>query len=196
MRVPVLPAAAFLALSIDAGIPPASPAQTAEGDRSRPVSMALDLGPMLTGTFEGTTPGNNMKAVLTVTGAVSPSDNYSLALRVTGKYSDAGVREQGLLNLQNAGRSIVLQYTPHFDPGVGMLSQDFLQFTPEEERSTCSFDVKPRGDGYVGETIGSSTCARAIRGAVGKWSFEVEPGTVRIRNNESGETLRFKRTAK
>ncbi len=189
MKVPMLTAAAFLALAMGA-------AQTPEGARANPVSLALDLGPMLTGTFEGTTPGNALKAVLTVTGAVSPSDNYSLALRVTGTYADAGVREQGLLNLQNAGRSIVLQYTPHFDPGVGILSQDFLQFTPEEERSTCSFDVKPRGDGYFGETTGSSTCARAIRGAVGKWSFEVEPGTVRIRNSGSGETLRFKRVAK
>jgi hypothetical protein len=53
----------------------------------------------------------------------------------------------------------------------------------------------PKGDGFYGETVGS-TCARAIRGALGKWTFEVEPGSMRIRNTASGETLRFKRVEK
>jgi hypothetical protein len=35
-----------------------------------------------------------------------------------------------------------------------------------------------------------------MRGAVGKWTIEVEPGSIRIRNVKSGETLRFKRVSK
>jgi hypothetical protein len=35
-----------------------------------------------------------------------------------------------------------------------------------------------------------------MRGAVGKWSLEVEPGMVRVRNVDSGETLRWKKTEK
>jgi hypothetical protein len=31
--------------------------------------------------------------------------------------------------------------------------------------------------------------------AIGKWTFEVEPGSVRLRSSDSGETLRFKRVS-
>ena len=34
-----------------------------------------------------------------------------------------------------------------------------------------------------------------MRGAIGKWRVELEPGSIRLRNVESGETLRFKKTA-
>jgi hypothetical protein len=56
--------------------------------------------------------------------------------------------------------------------------------------------MKPKGDGFIGETLGTTTCARAIRGAIGKWSLEIEPGNMRIRNTDSGQTLRFKQTGK
>jgi hypothetical protein len=35
-----------------------------------------------------------------------------------------------------------------------------------------------------------------MRGAVGKWSVETEPGSIRVRNVDSGETLRWKRVGK
>jgi hypothetical protein len=35
-----------------------------------------------------------------------------------------------------------------------------------------------------------------MRGALKKWTVEIEPGSMRIRNVESGETLRFKRVSK
>jgi hypothetical protein len=35
-----------------------------------------------------------------------------------------------------------------------------------------------------------------MRGAVGKWSLELEPASVRVRNVDSGETLRFQRIGK
>ena len=38
--------------------------------------------------------------------------------------------------------------------------------------------------------------ALAMQGAVGKWSLETEPGMVRVRNVDSGETLRWKKTEK
>jgi hypothetical protein len=56
--------------------------------------------------------------------------------------------------------------------------------------------MAPRGDGYEGETMGSTSCTRAIHGVTGKWTLEVEPGAIRLRNVESGETLRFQRAAR
>ena len=47
----------------------------------------------------------------------------------------------------------------------------------------------------AGETMGSTTCAQAIHGAMGKWTIEIEPGSIRLRNAQSGETLRFQRAS-
>lgn len=150
---------------------------------------------MLTGTYQGSTPGNALKAIVTGTVSPSPSNEFNLPVQVTGKYGDTNVRLQGVMHLENQGRSVLLQYIPHFDPVVGGTTAQ-LQFTPRELESACNFDVNPRGDGYFGETVGSTTCVLAIRGAVGKWSFEVEPGSIRIRNSGTGETLRFRRVSK
>jgi hypothetical protein len=179
-----------------AGASPASAATPPEQTRATTASEVLNLASMLTGTFEGSTPGNELAVI--VTGTVSPATTtvYNLPIRVTGKYQDAGVREQGVIRLENQGRSVLLTYLPHFDPTAGLISSEALSFTPRELEAACNFDVVPRGDGFYGQTLGQTTCARAIHGAVGKWSFEVEPGSVRIRNAGTGETLRFRRTSK
>jgi hypothetical protein len=209
MKTPQIAAGAFLVLTLAAGCSSSAgtapstsstgassqSASTPPENRERPVNAVVDIGPMLTGTFQGSTPGNNLTAI--TTGTLSPTNGsiFNLTMRVTGTYMDSGVREQGVIHLENQGRTVSLQYIPHFDPAVGMITSDALQFTPRELESACNFDVKPRGDGYVGETVGTTTCARAIRGAVGKWSFEVEPGSIRIRSSDTGETLRFKRVS-
>jgi len=178
------------------GAPPAGAATAPQATRETTASEVLNLASMLTGTFEGSTPGNQLAVI--VTGTVSPSTAtiYNLPVRVTGKYQDAGVREQGVIRLENQGKSVSLTYIPHFDPTAGLISSEALAFTPRELEAACNFDVVPRGDGFYGQTLGQTTCARAIRGAVGKWSFEVEPGSIRIRNAGTGETLRFRRTSK
>lgn len=164
--------------------------------RERTASAAFDLASMLTGTFQGTTPGNDLRVV--VTSALDPSSAtaYSLPVRVTGKYRDEAVRQQGVIRLENQGRAVSLTFVPHFDPTVGLTSVDALRFTQQELEAACNFDVVARGDGFFGQTLGSTMCARAIRGAVGRWSLEVEPGSIRIRNSETGETLRFRRISK
>jgi hypothetical protein len=86
-------------------------------------------------------------------------------------------------------------YIPHFDPTVSALSTNVARFTDEEANAACGLVMDPKGDGFAGETVGS-TCARAIRGAIGKWTIEVDPATIRIRNVKTGETLRFKKVSK
>ena len=75
------------------------------------------------------------------------------------------------------------------------MSANAARFSEEEANAACGLVMDAKGDGFAGETVGT-TCARAIRGAIGKWSIEVEPGSMRIRNTKSGETLRFKRVEK
>ena len=61
--------------------------------------------------------------------------------------------------------------------------------------AACGLTLLPRGDGFAGETPGS-TCAAALRGVIGKWTVELEPGSIRLRDVKSGETLRFNRVSK
>ena len=184
--------ALLLALVLAAiAAPVALRAQTPE---SR-ANQSLALGGMLTGNWEGSTPGNSLHLVILSVTSPAPGSVFNVSVQVTGKYQDTAVREQGVMRLENQGRVVYLTYLPHFDPTIGTLSTDVLRFTPRELEAACNFDVAPRGDGFAGTTTGS-TCARAIRGAVGKWSFEVEPGSLRIRNVGTGETLRFKKASR
>lgn len=154
----------------------------------------FELSTMLSGTFQGSTPGNDIR--LTIRSATTdPSHLYDLYVQAAGKYQGRNIRQQGLIRLESQGKGVYFGYIPHFDPGVSSLSSDVARFTESEANAACGLVMEPRGDGFAGETVGS-TCIRAIRGATGKWTIEVEPGSIRIRSVKSGETLRFKRLEK
>lgn len=155
---------------------------------------ALELAKLLSGTFQGTTPGNDLRMDLrpVVTDAEHPFD---LFLEVSGKYQGESLRRQGLLRFENQGRDVYLGYIPHFDATVTSMSANATQFTSSEANAACGFHLAPQGDGFSGETSGAS-CAFALRGASGKWTVELEPGQIRVRNAGSGETLRFRRVTK
>jgi hypothetical protein len=149
---------------------------------------------ILSGTFKGTTPGNELR--LDLRSVTTDSDHlYDMFLECSGKYQGANVRRQGLLRLESQGGKVYLGYIPHFDPTVSALSPEANRFTESEANAACGLTLVPRGDGFVGETPGS-TCAAAIRGALGKWTIEIEPGSIRLREVKSGETLRFSRVTK
>jgi hypothetical protein len=154
----------------------------------------IELSQMLSGTFRGSTPGNDL--TLTIRSVTTdPSHLYDLYLQASGKYQGTNVRQQGLIRLESQGKSVYFGYIPHFDPTVSSMSASAARFSEEEANAACGLVMEPKGDGFDGETVGS-TCVRAIRGAFGKWTIEVEPGSMRIRNVKSGETLRFKRVSK
>lgn len=157
-------------------------------------SRAYDLAAILSGTFQGSTPGNDLRLDLRPV----PTDSqhpYDLFLEVAGKYQGQLVRRQGVLRIEQQGQHVYLGYIPHFDETVTALSPNAARFTDEEAGAACSLTIDPRGDGFAGETSGAS-CTFALRGARGKWSVEVEPGSIRLRETTTGETLRFRRTGK
>jgi hypothetical protein len=150
-----------------------------------------DIAAILSGTFEGSTPGNHLRLDIRNL-ALDPQYPYDYFLAVTGQFEKDNVHQQGVIRLERQGKDVYFTYIPHFSPTVTALSQDAGRFTESELSAACSFIMKPVGDGFGGETLGSTACALAMRGAVGKWTVEVEPGNMRIRNVASGETLRFK----
>jgi hypothetical protein len=157
-------------------------------------NQAYEFSAMLSGMWQGSTPGNELQLQIR-SATTDPSHLYDLYVQTSGKYQGQNVRQQGLIRLEPQGRSVYFGYIPHFDPTVSALSTDVGRFTDEEANAACGLVLDPRGDGFAGETVGS-TCARAIRGALGKWTIEVEPGSIRIRSVKSGETLRFKKVGK
>jgi hypothetical protein len=182
----------FLAAALAAGAVLAAAGMPARATASS--NPALDLAQILSGTFQGTTPGNELRLDLrpVTTDLEHP---YDLFLEVAGKYQGQNVRRQGVVRMETAGKDVYFGYIPHFDPTVTAMSSDATRFTPSETNAACGFHLKPLGDGFTGETSGSS-CAVALRGVVGKWTIELEPGGIRLRSVENGETLRFRRVSK
>lgn len=181
------PLTAFFALA--AVLAAAAPVRAATPDR------IFEIASILQGRFEGSTPGNELRLQMS-TVTIDPSHPFDVFVQVTGRYQGDSVRQQGVIRLESQGQDIYFTYIPHFDPSITVLSNDVGRFTERELTSACSFTVTPRGDGFAGDTLGITACALAMRGAIGKWSVELEPGNLRFRNVESGETLRFKQAAR
>lgn len=158
-------------------------------------TRVYQISSMLSGTYEGATPGNHLMLRLSPV-TLEPARPYDLFLSVTGQFEKDNILQQGVIRLETQGKDVYFTYIPHFNSQVTALSNDAGRFTERELSSACSFIMNPKGDGFTGDTLGSTTCALAMRGAIGKWVVEVEPGTVRVRNTDSGETLRFKKTSK
>jgi hypothetical protein len=151
------------------------------------------ISSQLSGIFEGITPGNHLTLNLSPV-TLEPARPYDLFLSVTGRFENDNVYQQGVIRLETQGKDVYFTYIPHFNPTVTALSADAGRFTERELSSACSFVMNPKGDGFTGETLGTTSCALAMRGAIGKWSLEIEPAGIRVRNNDSGETLRFRKT--
>jgi hypothetical protein len=181
MKLSILRATAF-ALLLAAALPAAA------------ADAVFDVASILSGTFNGSTPGNDLRLDLrTVT--TDSQHLYDLFFECTGKYQGQNVRRQGLLRLEAQGPNVYLGYIPHFDATVTALSPEAARFTENEANAACGLVLNARGDGFAGETPGAS-CAMALRGAQGKWTIEIEPGSIRVREVKTGETLRFKRVTK
>ena len=154
-----------------------------------------DLAAILSGTFQGTTPGNELRLDLRPVAGTDLEHRYDLFLEATGKYQGENVRRQGLLRLERQVRSAYVGYIPHFDATVTSLSAQATRFSESEANAACGFTLLAQGDGFAGEVPGG-TCAFALRGVTGKWTIELEPGSIRLRDVKSGETLRFRRNTK
>ena len=64
-----------------------------------------DIATMISGTYEGTTPGNELR--LTIRSVTTdPSHLYDLFLQATGKYQGENVRQQGLIRLESQGNGV------------------------------------------------------------------------------------------
>lgn len=100
---------------------------------------------------------------------------YQFTVTIQGRYNRSNVQLTGALGIQPQGESARL-----------------LWITPRQ--NDCQVDIHPAGDGFEGTTVGGA-CQLAFQNPTpGRWEFQTEPGSLRVRNVESGETLRFRKS--
>ncbi len=133
----------------------------------------VGLARQMAGHYEAVAgPGNKLRVI------VQPArpfvDEQRLTVTVQGRYSGNNVRFDGFLSLQPQGDSVRL---------IWLMRRG----------SDCQVDIHPAGDGFEGTTL-PGTCQTAFQNPTpGKWEFQIEPGSFRIRSVETGETLRFRK---
>ena len=134
----------------------------------------VGLGKQLAGNYAGVAgPGNNLRIVVQPARPVPDEQRFSVT--VQGKYNGDNIRFEGFLSLQPQGDGVRLLW-------VTRRSAD------------CQADIHPAGDGFEGVTA-AGACQTAFQNPTpGKWEFQTEPGSFRLRNVETGETLRFRKT--
>jgi len=88
-----------------------------------------DIASLLSGTFEGATPGNHLRLDLR-TLSIDPQHPFDLFLTVTGQFEKDNIPQQGVIRLERQGADIYFTYIPHFDPATWTLKIDGLVERP------------------------------------------------------------------
>ncbi len=132
----------------------------------------VGLARQLAGNYEGVAgPGNKLQIVVQPARPVLQEQRFNVT--VEGKYNGNNVRFDGFLSMDPQGETVRLIWATR--------------------RSDCQVDIHPAGDGFEGVTL-PGTCQTAFQNPTpGKWEFQTEPGSIRLRSLETGETLRFRK---
>jgi hypothetical protein len=131
------------------------------------------LANQLVGHYDGIAgPANKLRVI--VQPARPSIDEQRLTVTVQGTYNGNNVQFDGFLRLEPQGNSARL---------IWLMRRG----------NDCQVDIHPEGDGFVGVSL-PANCQTAFQNPTpGKWEFQTEPGSFRLRNVESGETLRFRK---
>jgi hypothetical protein len=133
----------------------------------------VGLARQLVGHYDGVAgPGNKLRVIIQ---PARPSiDEQRLTVTVQCTYNGNNVRFDGFLNLEPQGSSARLTWLA-------------------KRGNDCQVDIHPEGDGFVGVTL-ENTCQTAFQSPTpGKWEFQMEPASFRLKSVETGETLRFRK---
>lgn len=140
-------------------------------------SGVLDLATMLTGRWQAE--GSDLTLDIASAGANTSGQVFNLFASTTGRLGDRSVSERAVLHLEWEGGDVQVSVIPR-GPTVTALSPEVTQVSEAELRAACTFIMVPTRSGYVGETRGGETCARAIQGAVGQWRIEATREILRL----------------
>lgn len=155
---------------------------------SRHISLVAAAS-LLSGRFEGAGAGNDLALELQRLRDPRVS-SVTLLVTVSGVYKGVSFERSDRLRVSSLGTSLEGSYRPDVDPNVERLASPVKRSGKDRNRRVCSVPFKPKGDGFIAET----SCGDLFPGGNGRWTIELQPGTIRLRSLASSETLEFSRT--
>jgi hypothetical protein len=160
---------------------------------------AWNLATLLSGRFQAEGPGNDATLSIGAGGTLS-GQRFDLIASTRGRLGDRTVTHQGVIHLESQGGGALVSYIPRFDPTLSEISPDAGRITATELSSACTFSMVPWEQGYAGETVGTTSCVRALGGSPGTWRFEVQPDMIRVtrpgERQGAGEVVVFRRSGR
>lgn len=155
-------------------------------------TSAWSVASLISGTYRAE--GSDLRLDISGADTAVGSEGINLFARASGRYGERTVSEQGVLRVENQAGDVMLAYIPRFNPTVTALSPGATDVSAAEINSACTVYLGPSGQGYAGTTSGTTSCARAIGGAVGEWGVEVQPGVIRF-TSRGQEPIVFRKTS-
>lgn len=168
----------IVSVVLAAGVLAAAPALLAQVDEP-----SVDLSKLLQGRYNGVAgPGNQLHLVVQPKSA-GANGTFVYDLTIQGQYEAKTISIFGSLKVEREGKAARLTWR-NADSGASRGAQ-----------RACDFPMKRVGDAFDGQTL-RDQCMTALQlPTPGTWSLHVEPGTITIKSQETGETLRFARSA-
>lgn len=177
-----------------------APALCAQEKSPRPKGPVAALADVLSGTLQGSSPGNDLTIVSSHAATATPQ-LAKLDVRVTGTYQGDAVLLRGIWRISDQGGVVWLVFIPGVDSSEAARRFSDSTFSPTDLAAGCWAVLMPRGRAFEGAIRTFPNCRDAIQaGAVQSveknWSVRFGEDGVRFHDSETDETLSFARVPK
>src|SRR5215470_1291378 len=95
----------FAALLIVSLATPRCASNTARGGAASAANPMANFSSMMSGTFRGSTPGNDLMLDVKNTGFRASTDVFDMFVTASGRYQGTNVRDEGVLRVENQGQN-------------------------------------------------------------------------------------------
>jgi hypothetical protein len=160
------------------------------GSNRRVTGSTSELASMLAGRYQAE--GAGLRLDISSLGTRVGEGGLHLFTTVTGTLGGQSVQEAAVLHLENDGGDIRVTIVPELDSTASPLSPGSIQSSQLELNSACVVYLQPVRQGYEGTTEGSGACIRAVQGATGQWTIQVQDDAIRLTGVRDRQTLVFR----
>jgi hypothetical protein len=156
-----------------------------------PQGPAFEVSSKLSGSYKLKDSNSDLRLDIGSTRGTGTA--FSLLATASGTYNGKDVSQQGVIRVSSEGPDVLMSIVPHFSP-VTELAPNVNRFSSTELRASCDFPLTAVNGRWVGTTVGSGTCVRAVAGATGQWQVEILPDALRFTEVGTKQALVFEKT--